>query len=51
MGMLTGALYKSALGMKPAMVASCLGGVIIVGLTFAINGLNDHQIIGFRMDM
>ena len=50
-GMLTGGLYKTALGMRPALVGSVLGGGIIVGLTYMINGMNDYGLIEFRMEM
>mmetsp|Transcript_3780 Transcript_3780/g.2257 ORF Transcript_3780/g.2257 Transcript_3780/m.2257 type:complete len:94 (-) Transcript_3780:47-328(-) len=50
-GALTGGIYKSALGAKPIIVGSVIGGGLIAGLTYSVNSLNDYGIIGFRMEI
>jgi mitochondrial import inner membrane translocase subunit TIM23 len=48
-GVVTGAIYKSTLGLKPMLFASVLGGVFITGLTYSMNFLSDKGLINFRV--
>jgi hypothetical protein len=50
-GSLTGGLYKSTLGFRPMVVGTLAGGLIITGITYSINGLNNAGLISFRMDV
>ena len=48
---ITGAIYKSTLGLRPMVLGSVLGVGTVYGLTKGFNFLNDHGIIGFRVDI
>ncbi|KRX00158.1 hypothetical protein PPERSA_10657 [Pseudocohnilembus persalinus] len=48
-GALSGAVYKSTLGVVPMGVAAILGGGLIGGLTLVCDNLNKKGYIGFQM--
>ena len=50
-GAVTGALYKSTLGLRPMLFGSTLGVVIISGLMYGTNFLNEKGLIRFRIEI
>jgi import inner membrane translocase subunit TIM23 len=48
-GVLTGALYKSTLGIRPMVVGGILGGALSSGLHQGIGYLNEKGYIAFEM--
>jgi len=50
-GALTGALYKSTLGLRPMVVGSIVGALAITSVSYTMNVLNERGIIKFRMDL
>ncbi|CAG9316816.1 unnamed protein product [Blepharisma stoltei] len=50
-GTLTGALYKSTLGIRPMIVGAIIGAGAVTTIAYSLNGLNDMGIIKFRMEV
>lgn len=48
---LTGAIYKSTLGMRPMLFSSFLGVVLINGLMYSANYLNEKGLIRFSIEI
>lgn len=48
-GAITGAMYKSTLGLIPTGVGFILGGTMIGGMTKIVDKLNERGIVAFEM--
>ena len=48
-GAITGAVYKSTLGVVPAAVGFLLGGTLIGSMTKIVDNLNQRGIVAFEM--
>jgi import inner membrane translocase subunit TIM23 len=48
-GAITGAVYKSTLGVVPAAVGFVLGGTLIGSMTKIVDNLNQRGIVAFEM--